>query len=89
MCRHGHKNGRDDVYSVQYDDGDIENLQFRDVRKMLKKSPADKRVPRSTLFWTVWVLWWEVCVWRVVGGWVGGLWSGNVDMEICRGYLTA
>ena len=56
MCRHGHKNGRDDVYSVQYDDGDIENLQFRDVRKMLKKSPADKRVPRSTLFWTVWVL---------------------------------
>ena len=42
MCRHGHKNGRDDVYCVQYDDGDVENLQFRDVRKMLKKAPADK-----------------------------------------------
>eukprot|EP00040_Diaphanoeca_grandis_P027815 m.159191 g.159191 ORF g.159191 m.159191 type:complete len:594 (-) comp31125_c0_seq2:114-1895(-) len=41
LCIHGHKNGRDDIYSVQYDDGDVEALPFRDVRKLLKRAGAD------------------------------------------------
>lgn len=38
----GHRNGYDDLYRVQYDDGDIEDLQYRDVLRMAKRYPSDE-----------------------------------------------
>eukprot|EP00038_Savillea_parva_P001437 m.103930 g.103930 ORF g.103930 m.103930 type:complete len:494 (-) comp10502_c0_seq4:31-1512(-) len=42
MARQGHRNGRDDAYFVRYDDGDIEDLCYSDLRRLCRRGPATK-----------------------------------------------
>lgn len=42
MCQNGHRNGRDDVFHIRYDDGDTEELCYSDVKRLIRRAPASR-----------------------------------------------
>jgi len=47
MARNGHRNGRDDAYCIRYDDGDVEDLCYSDLKKLCRRGPATEEAYRE------------------------------------------